>query len=475
VLGTVNVSNGQAVFSTTLTTGDTHTITAQYSGDTVFQPAKASITQTQGFPGTVSLVLKLTSSANPAAIGQTVTFTVSFVATGGNPTGTVKFSDGLTPLGSAPVTNRKATFSTSKLTGGSHAIIANYGGDKTFQPSITSLGEVISPLATTLTLTASAPSVAVGIVFTAQIGGTAKAGVAAPTGQVLFEDNGLPAGTATLNSRRATLTLTTLAEGDHTITAIYTGDSNWATSHGSVKVHVTLPALRLINAASNSSGSFAADEIVSMFNVAGLSGNTGATLPLTASLGGVTVTVQDSAGGKRAALLYGVFASTGQVNFVIPAGTALGAATIIVTVPSGSQTAQITIKDAAPGLFTANQNGRGAATGQVVMVHADGSHTVENLATPSGGTYVATTIKLASPTDQVFLQLYGTGIRHASKVTAAINGAPLTLVYAGQQGTYPGLDQVNLQLPTALKASGALNVVVTAEGQAANDVMIVIQ
>ena len=109
------------------------------------------------------------------------------------------------------------------------------------------------------------------------------------------------------------------------------------------------------------------------------------------------------------------------------------------------------------------------------MVHADGSHTVENLATPSGGTYVATTIKLASPTDQVFLQLYGTGIRHASKVTAAINGAPLTLVYVGQQGTYPGLDQVNLQLPTALKASGALNVVVTAEGQAANDVMIVIQ
>ena len=477
VLGTVNVSNGQAVFSTTLTTGDTHTITAQYSGDTVFQPTKASITQTQGFPGAISLVLKLTSSANPAAIGQTVTFTVSFLATGGNPTGTVRFSDGLTPLGTAPVTNRKATFSTSKLTGGSHAIIANYGGDKTFQPTITSLGEVISPLATTLTLTASTPSVAMGqsIVFTAQIKGTAKAGVAPPTGQVLFEDDGSPAGTATLDSGRATLTLTTLLEGDHIITAIYTGDSNWAASHGSVAVHVTLPVLRLTNAASNSSASFAADEIVSMFNVSGLSGNTGGTLPLTTALGGVTVTVEDSAGAKRAALLYGAFASTGQVNFVIPAGTALGAATIIVTAPSGSQTAQITIKDAAPGLFTANQNGRGAPTGQVVMVHADGSHTVENLAAPSGGTYVATTIKLTSPTDQVFLQLYGTGIRHASKVTAAISGAPLTVTYAGQQGTYPGLDQVNLQLPKALEASGALNVVVTAEGQAANDVMIVIQ
>ncbi len=477
VLGTVPISDGQAAFTTSFSTGDTHTINALYSGDTVFKPAQATLTQTLGFPAAVSLAMTITSSANPAALGQSVTFTVSFQATGGSPTGTVQFSDGTTPLGTAPVTNKKATFSTSKLTGGSHAIIANYPGDKIFQPAIASIGEVIRPSATTLTLTASTPSVAVGqnIVFSAQIGGTAIAGVPSPTGQVLFEDNGLPAGTATVSSEKATLPLTTLAEGDHTITAIYTGDSNWGASHASVTVHVTLPALRLTNAASNSSGSFAADEIVSMFNVAGLSGDTGGTLPLATSLAGVAVTVQDSTGAKRAALLYGVFASTGQVNFVIPASTALGAATITVTAPSSSQTAQMTIKDSAPGLFTASQNGRGAPTGQIVVVHADGSHTIENLATLSGNTYVATAIKLASPTDQVFLQLYGTGIRHATKVTAAISGAAATVMYAGQQGAYPGLDQVNLQLPKALQASGALNVVVSAEGQPANGVLIVVE
>jgi uncharacterized protein (TIGR03437 family) len=477
-LGTVSVSNGQAVFSTTISIGDTHTISAQYSGDTVFAPSQASLTQTLNLPGApASLVMKLTSSANPSVVGQSVTFTAALVASGGSPTGTVQFLDGLNPLGTVPLAGRKAVFSTSALTGGSHAIIAKYSGDKTFQPTLSSIGEVISPLASTVTLTASVPSVALGqsIAFTVRVGSAASTRSAAPTGQVLFEDNGAPAGMAMLASGTATLTLTTLGAGDHTITAIYAGDSNWGASHASVTVHVTLPALRLTNAASNYSVSFSPDEIISMFNVVGLNGDTGATLPLATSLAGVTVTVKDSAGVTRAAQLYGAFASTGQVNFVIPPGTALGAATVTVAAPSESQTAQITIKDVAPGLFTANQNGRGVPTGQIVLVHADGSHTVENLATLSGSTYVATLIKLASATDQVFLQLYGTGVRHAGKVTATISGAPVGVPYAGQQGAYPGLDQVNLQLPQALQAAGALNIVITAGGQPANGVMVLVQ
>jgi uncharacterized protein (TIGR03437 family) len=477
VLGTVAVSDGQAAFTTSISTGDTHTITAQYSGDTVFQTAQTSLTQNLVFPAAVSLVLKLTSSANPSPLGQSVTFTATFTATGGSPTGTVQFFDGSTLLGAVPVIGGKAVFSTATLTGGSHAIIAKYTGDKSFQPALASIGEVISPLASTLTLTSSAPSVALGqsIAFTARVIGAGNAVAAAPTGQVLFEDNGSPAGTATLTSGTATLTLTTLGIGDHTITAFYTGDSNWTASHTSITVSVILPTLNFTNAASNFSSSFAPDEIVSMFNVTGLPGDAGATLPLTTSLGGVSVVIKDSAGAAREALLYGAFASTGQVNFVIPSGTAKGVAKVTVTGASGSQTAQITVTDAAPGLFTAGQNGRGVATGQIVVVHADGSHTVDSLATLSGNTYVATAIKLTAPTDQVFLQLYGTGIRHAAKVTATLGGTPVTLPYAGQQGTYPGLDQVNLQLPKGLQASGAISIVITAGTQPANTVMVLVQ
>jgi uncharacterized protein (TIGR03437 family) len=477
VLGTAAVSDGQAAFSTSIQIGNTHTIIAQYSGDTVYQPAQGSLTQSLGLPVVPTLALKLTSSPNPSILGQSVTFTASFVATGGSPTGTVQFLDGLNPLGTAPMAGSKAVFSTRALTGGSHAITAKYSGDKIFGPAQTSIGQVVNSVASTLTLTASAASIAQGqsITFAAHVGGATAAAVAAPTGQVLFEDNGSPAGAAMLASGTATLTLTTLGAGTHTITAVYTGDSNWGASHASVTVNVTLPALRLTNAASNLSSMFAPDEIVSMFNVNGLTGDTGATLPLTTFLAGVRVTVTDSANAARAAFLYGAFASTGQVNFVIPSDTALGKATVAVTTPSGNQTAQINVANAAPGLFTANQNGRGVPAGQIVLVHADGSHTVENLATLSGGTYVATLINLTSATDQVFLQLYGTGIRHAGKVTATITGTPVAVPYAAQQGTYPGLDQLNLQLPKVLQAAGSLNIVVTAGGQAANAVMVLVK
>jgi len=143
-------------------------------------------------------------------------------------------------------------------------------------------------------------------------------------------------------------------------------------------------------------------------------------------------------------------------------------------VPSASQTAQISVANVAPGLFTANQTGRGVPAGQIVIVHADGSHAVQNLATGSGNTFVATPIQLG-PIDQAFLQLYGTGIRHARNVTATISGTAAPVSYAAQQGTYPGVDQVNLQLPKTLTASGSLNVVVTADGQSANALMVLIQ
>jgi uncharacterized protein (TIGR03437 family) len=44
--------------------------------------------------------------------------------------------------------------------------------------------------------------------------------------------------------------------------------------------------------------------------------------------------------------------------------------------------------------------------------------------------------------------------------------APVT--YAGAQGAYAGLDQVNVTLPATLKGRGQLVVTVTVNGQAAN-------
>jgi uncharacterized protein (TIGR03437 family) len=433
-------------------------------------------------PVPVTLNLKIGTSLNPSTVGQPLTITATLNATGGTPGGSVQFYDGTTLLGIVPVTNNQAAFTTNSLAAGSHDLSVKYTGDGTFQPAQASIGEFISGMASTVTLTASASTAPAGqtLTFTAQVGPAPPANYAAQTGQVLFQDNGYPIGTVNLASGIATLSTTALAVGTHTITAVYSGDATWGSSFGRTTVTITVAPLFLTNAATNLSTVFAPDEIVSLFNVQGLNGDTSGTLPLGTSLGGTSVTITDSTGTSLPALLFGVYASARQINFVIPSGTAIGAATSTVMPPSGaSQTLQIQIANLAPGIFSVNQNGQGTFAGQIVIVHADGSQTVESSATmiTSGGTttYRPTPISFAVPTDQVFLQLYGTGLRHAGTVTATINGATVPVQYAGAEGILQGLDQVNLQVPSYLAGTstvndGTANIVITADGQATNKV-----
>ena len=76
------------------------------------------------------------SSSSTSVSGQVVTFTatVSSVAPGmDTPTGSVSFMDGTTVLGTAPLdSSDTATFSSSTLAVGSHAITAVYDGDSFF-------------------------------------------------------------------------------------------------------------------------------------------------------------------------------------------------------------------------------------------------------------------------------------------------------------------------------------------------------
>jgi hypothetical protein len=184
----------------------------------------------------------VTSSANPATVGQAVTFTASVSAASGTatPGGTVTFLDGTNTLGTANVgANGQAAFTTSALTTGTHTIIANYSGDQNFQASSGSLTQTINAAtttaATTTTVTASpSPSLfGQAVTFTATVT-PPTAGNSTPTGSVAFTDeSGTALGTATLNaSGVATLTTSTLAVGTHTVTAAYGGDSTFTASSG---------------------------------------------------------------------------------------------------------------------------------------------------------------------------------------------------------------------------------------------------
>ena len=84
----------------------------------------------------------LSSSRNPANLGQQITLTATFspVVPGmgiptGMPTGTVTFQDGTTALGTQIMSTGSATFSTANLSFGSHSLTASYSGDSSFPPA----------------------------------------------------------------------------------------------------------------------------------------------------------------------------------------------------------------------------------------------------------------------------------------------------------------------------------------------------
>jgi hypothetical protein len=79
------------------------------------------------------------------------------------------------------------------------------------------------------------------------------------------------------------------------------------------------------------------------------------------------------------------------------------------------------------------------------------------------------------PDAQTFLELFGTGIRGRSSlanVTATIGGEHVDVLFAGAQGQFPGLDQVNLTLSQGLHTRGETDVVLTVDGQVANRVRV---
>ncbi|MCX6602777.1 MAG: hypothetical protein NTV52_04210 [Acidobacteria bacterium] len=116
----------------------------------------------------------------------------------------------------------------------------------------------------------------------------------------------------------------------------------------------------------------------------------------------------------------------------------------------------------------------GLANGDAVLVATgtDGGVTYGNVAVGS----VAPALYQGSVTGRM-VELYGTGIRGRSSlaaVTCTIGGVPVSVVYAGPQGGYPGLDQVNLELPASFSTTGLSTVVLTVDGVNAAPISITI-
>ncbi len=183
----------------------------------------------------------MTSSAAPSVFDQSVTFTATVTANApgsGTPTGTVTFKDGSTILGTVHVDGSGiATLNISNLSVGSHSITAVYAGDTNFTTSTSSaLTQTVNHDATTAAVVSSADPSAFSqpVTFTATVSANAP-GSGTPTGTVTFMDGSTNLGSDSLNgSDQATLSISSLALGSHSITVVYGGDSNFAGSTSSV-------------------------------------------------------------------------------------------------------------------------------------------------------------------------------------------------------------------------------------------------
>jgi uncharacterized protein (TIGR03437 family) len=186
-------------------------------------------------------------------------------------------------------------------------------------------------------------------------------------------------------------------------------------------------------------------------------------VPLPTSLAGTTVRVIDSQGVEYAASLF--FVSAGQVNYLIPDKAALGTAQIIITSGSGEiSRGTVQLVNSAPAIFTTSYTGRGAPVALTTydgvlydsVVNADGS---------------AKAVNVGSSWRPNYLLLFGTGFRSVNGLRVRIGGREIVPMYAGAQGFFSGLDQLNVMLPSDM-IGGTTDITLFAEGRASNTVQL---
>lgn len=265
------------------------------------------------------------------------------------------------------------------------------------------------------------------------------------------------------NSLRLTATLPLTVFPGRALVYIVDGQGRESVAHA---ITITPSAVANVSAASFRASSVAPESIVAAFSAAmATTTQSAASLPLPTELAGTRVLVRDSANVERLAPLF--FVSPTQGNYLLPAGTALGTAT--VTVQSGygtSASGQITVSRLAPGLLSAAANGRGLIAAVVLRIKADGSQQFEPATSP---------IDFGAATDQLYLLAFGTGLRGRSTlagVSLKLGGTDTTVMYAGPQGALAGLDQINALLPRSLAGRGEVNVSLMVEGILANELLI---
>jgi len=249
---------------------------------------------------------------------------------------------------------------------------------------------------------------------------------------------------------------------------------------GTLLGHLKPASLVTVSSAAVYGWASAPGELVTAYG-SGLATGTGSATPgqaLPTTLEGAQVQLTDSTGNVSLAPL--LFASPGQINYQVPSGVAAGQVTAAVLNGTATvATGLLEVQALAPTIFTANQTGQGVPAAQIQRVHPDHTYDYEDVFEAGSGGYVASPIAFNG--DSLYLVLYGTGFDGASAggTSVIIDGSQQywspTVTYAGPQGGFSGLDQIDAALPSTLAGAGPVTVIVMINQMQANAVTITFQ
>jgi len=468
--------SGKATFQISNLLVGSHSLIACYAQTGTFAASSGALTQTVNKAATTTT---LSSSQNPANVGQSVTLTATVTTTApgvGTATGNVTFKDGGSTLGTGALdATGTATFTTSTLTVGNHNITAEYAGDAQREGSTSAiLVQSITQIATTTTLTA-APNPSVfgqAVTFTATV---ASAG-GVPSGTVTFKEGGTALGTASLDGTgKATFSTTTLAVGSHPVTAEYAGAGNFAPSASAVVTQVVNQASSATAIASSVNPSVFSQSVTFTATVTAVAPgagtptgsvtfNDGATSLGTVALVGGTASVTTSSltvGTHNITATYGA-----DINFSGSTSSTLSqqvnkAPTTTAVVSSKTPTAfgeSVTFT----ATVTVNAPAVGTPTGSIEF--RDGTTVLSTVPLVAGQATLATaTLSVASHTisavysgDASFATSTGstTQVVEKAATTTSVSGAPNPSVF-GQQVTFTAT--VAVESPGAGTPTGSVN------------------
>jgi hypothetical protein len=256
-----NLSNGSVSSAVETLPGGSYSVTASYGGDGTFG-ASASTgvpitispeTSTTAFSAFLSGQSGNQSSPVQTTYGNFLEFQVNVAGASqqGTPTGTLTFSDTFngsssTLLSVSLNSQGKAVVQETKLALGNHSISVSYSGDASFSASNAgpvSVDVAKGPTQTILFIpTGALPNTAVVLQAIVLPNGAID-----PTGTVQFFTGKTALGSAVqLKNLIATLTTTQLANGSNSITAVYSGDSNFlGSSSGAATLTVGNPDFKV--------------------------------------------------------------------------------------------------------------------------------------------------------------------------------------------------------------------------------------